>query len=242
MILSLRYFVFLFFVGDSSMCFAHIEDLKNRANLFFTKYELTNTDMKLVDNRGNGYEELYGTRNFRVVLTGVLYRGGANNVYHQESPRENQNPLQTDGLTNLCEENFSEAIYLYSQNFSIAPRQTHCVTTAKANALEYKQISGLSGDKVHSILAMIYDNIHNPEAGPIYAHCWNGWHASGYVAAISLRQFCDWSGQEAIDYWNRNTDGNNSSDYDSIRRRIQNFKKIPEYVIDPETREIICPK
>ena len=39
-------------------------------------------------------------------------------------------------------------------------------------------------------------------------HCWNGWHASGYISALSLRQFCGVSGSDAVAYWIRNTDNN----------------------------------
>ena len=27
-----------------------------------------------------------------------------------------------------------------------------------------------------SILLMVYEAINNNELGPIYLHCWNGWH------------------------------------------------------------------
>src|SRR4051812_44782708 len=48
---------------------------------------------KWVNNIGNGDDSLYGVRNFRVVLYGVYYRGGANNYYHRDHPRSNMNPL-----------------------------------------------------------------------------------------------------------------------------------------------------
>ena len=35
------------------------------------RYKVECVDQKITDNRGEGYEELYGTRNFRVILHGV---------------------------------------------------------------------------------------------------------------------------------------------------------------------------
>jgi hypothetical protein len=78
-----------------------------------TRYPLTDIYMKLIDNYGNGYDLLYGTRNVRTVLNGVLYRGGANNYFHKTNPRNNMNPLPEDGLDHLCEEGFSTSVYLY---------------------------------------------------------------------------------------------------------------------------------
>ena len=72
--------------------------------------------VKVTDNWGNQFEDLYGTRNMRPVLHGVAYRGGANNYYHKRNKRKNQNPLPSDGLLNLCQEGFSGAVYLYQQN------------------------------------------------------------------------------------------------------------------------------
>src|SRR5688572_20250145 len=56
------------------------------------RYGLPSATRKLVDNRGNGYENLYGTRNFRSVLANRLYRGGANNSYNRYGSRSNTNP------------------------------------------------------------------------------------------------------------------------------------------------------
>ena len=62
-----------------------------------------------MDNRGRGFEPLYGTRNFRVVLRSVVFRGGANNQLHRTAPRDNRNPLPADGLKTLCAEGFGTA-------------------------------------------------------------------------------------------------------------------------------------
>jgi hypothetical protein len=213
-----------------------VEDYKSR-------YNLRHVDTKLVDNTGNGFEPLYGVRNFRAVLNGVVYRGGANNVYNKHGKRWNQNPLPPVGLKNLCEEGFGNAVYLYSTNFSKAAKQTSCSSRMKSrNELNYATHSPLSDSGMYEILKKVHYAINHPEDGPIYLHCWNGWHASGLASAITLRQFCGMSGSAAVDYWNRNTDGHNKDKgFEKIRNRIRNFSPRPEFLITQSQREAICP-
>lgn len=204
-------------------------------------YKKNDPYSKITDNRGDGYDDLYGTRNFRIVLHGVYYRGGANNKYHHTNPRSNTNPLPTDGLKNLCEEGFSTAIYFYSNNYSSAPKVVNCGSASEGrNTLNYKQISALSSSNHKVILQLIYDRIKGKVSGPIYGHCWNGWHASGVIAAISLRQFCNWTASEARAYWRKNTDGNTSG-YEKVEAMVTNFKPIPALSISAEERAAICP-
>jgi hypothetical protein len=196
-----------------------------------------------VDNRGNGYESLYGTRNLRAVLNGVYYRGGANNAYNKHGVRSNENPIPDDGLLNLCQEGFGHAVYLYSTNFSTAKKSTQCKTfDGSNNTLEYVQISPLTYRKsdLDQLHGLIYDHIRDARLGPIYDHCWNGWHASGYVAATALRQFCGFTGEEAVQYWNQNADGN-SSGYDTIRSKIRAFVANPALEISTEEKAALCP-
>ena len=49
-------------------------DLKAQTDFYRQRYGLKNPYDKLVDNLGNGYENLYGIRNLRVVLHGIYYR------------------------------------------------------------------------------------------------------------------------------------------------------------------------
>lgn len=172
------------------------------------KYPLPDRDAKLVDNRGRGYEALAGTRNFRYVLSGKYYRGGKINSHG------NANPMTEAGLYNLCEEGFSDAVYLYSTNFR--PKLVEC----SKGTLRYHQISPLAyrrSDQLR-LLTMMRD-----APGSVYMHCWNGWHASGFVAAIALRQFCGYSADAAVAYWNKNTDGANGPGYEKVRQQIRKF-------------------
>ena len=79
-------------------------------------------------------------------------------------------------------------------------------------------------------------------SGPIYMHCWNGWHASGLASALALRQFCGMNSKDAVSYWDKNTDGNNTDpNFESIRQSIRDFVPWAEFKITPEVRERICP-
>ena len=207
------------------------------------RYALDDVFEKKTDNQGEGCEDLYGTRNFRVILKGVAYRGGANNKWHRSDRRDNRNPLTNDGLENLCEEGFRRAYYLYSKNFEVAPEVVTCEFPQNTeHELRYSQISPTDEVQSYAVLEAIFETIENPRRGPIYLHCWNGWHASGLIAAKILRQFCGYSAEEAVQYWDRNTDGNNlEARYESIRRRIREFKPYPEFEISEETAALICP-
>lgn len=205
------------------------------------RYPLKTTNEKLVNNIGDGYEPLYGVRNFRVVLNGVAYRGGANNYYNKYGPRDNRNPLPEMGLDNLCKEGFSQAIYLYSTNFGTASPFKNCESVlSKQWNLDYQYISPYNTG-IRKIIQMTYDRIHHPKKGPLYFHCWNGWHASGLTAAILLRQFCDYSVDEAIAYWDQNTDGFNTDPaYEGVREEIRKFTPLNEFQISQHDKEKMC--
>jgi hypothetical protein len=195
---------------------------------------------KKVDNQGEGNASLYGVRNFRAVLDGVYYRGGANNVYNKLNKRDNHNPLQPAALTNLCKENFGTSIYFYTTNANSMQKNTSCESGNSKNSLNYVQISALNEKKQTEILKMIHDHIISLDTHPIYGHCWNGWHASGLMAALTLIQFCKISNEKALDYWMKNTDGNNKKFF-SIKKRITDFRAVPELQIEEKYSREICP-
>lgn len=213
--------------------------LKSEVKYYDLRYELDSLTQKLTDNKGAGAEEFYGTRNFRVVLPGVFYRGGGNNKY-LNPPRSNVNPLPTVGLKNLCEENFSTAVYLYAENFSKAPRSVTCKNSQhQTNTLQYKQHAAAGENE--RIIELVYKRIKGKLKGPIYAHCWNGWHSSGLISGMVLKQFCGWSNAQADAYWVKNTDGH-SAGFDKIRAKLRAFKPYAKYSITREERTTICPK
>jgi hypothetical protein len=205
------------------------------------RYALKDATQKLVDNKGNGHENLYGVRNFRAVLNGIYYRGGANNAYHRTNKRGNENPLPNDGLQNLCEEGFGTAVYLYATNYATAPKSVKCrAFDGTENTLEYKQVSVLSGtSQVKQILSVIYDHIRNPRLGPVYMHCWNGWHASGFAGAAALRQFCGFTADQAVSYWNKNIDGVEVGE--SVRNKIRAFQPFSDFSLTAAEKKAFCP-
>lgn len=216
--------------------------LKLQSTEYKQRYGLKDPFSKLVDNQGNKFDNLYGVRNFRVVLHGVYYRGGANNVYNKiDGIRGNENPLQTGGLKNLCEEGFTNAIYLYPTNFSTAEKSATCKNFKnETQNLKYEQISGLDKTTTPKFIQKVYDVIKGTAEGPIYGHCWNGWHSSGYVASALLKQFCGYTDQQALDYWIQNTDKNDQG-YDSTKKMVTDFKPITKYQISKEESDLICP-
>ncbi len=199
-------------------------------------YKLNDLYEKKVNNKGEGFEPLSDLRNFRVVLHGVLYRSGANNVYSKKNKRENENPLPAQGLKALCEQNFSTVFYLYKKNYDSNTKDVSC----KDNAMTYQQLSGLDAKNEYQFLETIFKNIKQRQGKPILVHCWNGWHASGYIATLALRQFCHFDKEEAKAYWIKNTDGN-SKGYDKLVKRIQSFEPKKEFKISDEVMTEICP-
>lgn len=197
---------------------------------------------KVTDNKGDGWEDLYGTRNLRVVLHGIYYRGGANNAYHRDGARDNMNPLPDDGLENLCREGFSKAIYYYPTNFR--PKEIQCESRIGGqNKIKYAQVTVLEDkSNLKFLMKEIFDCIHSKGGCPIYGHCWNGWHASGLAAALVLRQYCDFTPDQGVQYWIDGTDGVGNSNYPAIKATIRNFTPFEEFKIDGETRKRICPR
>lgn len=210
-------------------------------DFYDARYNLPDIYQSLTDNKGLGSEEVYGTRNFRKLLNGIVFRGGANNKYHRETPRDNLNPLQESALQTLCREGFSSAIYLYKMNFETASPETTCTDIhGRPNTLKYYQRS--PNTQPEDILKLVHAHLSSPENGPIYLHCWNGWHMSGLASAYTLMQFCGWTNQKAVEYWDRNTDGRNQEpQYEKIRNRIRNFKTLPDLKISKKIYEKVCP-
>lgn len=229
-------------INEPSPLLDPLNRLKMKSIEYKQRYGLTDVFTKLVDNLGNKYDNLYGVRNFRVVLHGVYYRGGANNVYNKiDGVRANENPLQVGGLNNLCQEGFANAIYLYPTNYATAEKTASCTNFKnETQNLKYEQILGLDKTTTPKFIQKVYDVIKGNTQGPIYGHCWNGWHSSGYVASTLLKQFCGYTDQQALDYWIQNTDKNDQG-YDATKKLVTDFKLLPQYQISKEEADLICP-
>ena len=237
-----KYFLFsISFLFLLNSCFAQDDSVKidnSKFNYYKNLYEVECVDDKITNNRGEGYESLYGTRNFRVILHGVAYRGGGNNYYHRTNKRSNKNPLPMDGLQNLLENKFSTSVSLYNVNFETSP--SYLVNKETNDTLKYFQLGGNTSSELDSILMFSYNSIMNKEVGPVYLHCWNGWHQSGFVSAVLLKQFCGFSTETALHYWEDCAD-NWTRGYDRIRNAIRDFEPLEKYAIPNEIKNAICP-
>lgn len=230
--------------GETGAGDTNLQDPTGTIERYQQRYDLADTHQKLVDDKGNGYAGLYGVRNFRAVLSGVVYRGGANNLYNKYGKRSNMNPLPDLGLKNLCQEGFGQAVYLYPTNFASAPKETNCTTTVGGakSKLTYSHYTPFSDAQVLAVFDKVQTALTHPESGPIYLHCWNGWHASGLISALILRQYCRMDGERAVKYWELNTDGNApEKQYGDIRKRIRDFKPKAAYAISADLARQVCP-
>ncbi|OGU57852.1 MAG: hypothetical protein A2X64_10175 [Ignavibacteria bacterium GWF2_33_9] len=224
--------------------FAKVNDAKefnsltDKVEYYKDRYGVKCLDEKITNNHGDGFDALYGTRNMRTILYGIAYRGGANNYYHKLNKRDNHNPLPEDGLEHLLSEGFSDVYYLYATNYKDAKKLW--VSKDKSDTLHYLNNSGNARKDMRNIMQDVLDVINNPAKGPIYLHCWNGWHQSGYVSAAILMQFCKFSNESAYQYWLQNTDGVNKG-YEGVKNQVKTFKPFPDISIPDSIRQQICP-
>ena len=119
------------------LCQEKHETFEEKINHYKAKFEINCATEKATNNKGEGLEILYGTRNFRSILHGVAYRGGGNNYYHRSNKRGNKNPLPQDGLNNLLEQNFSNIVYLYKTNWETDESHINKINEPK---LEIKKV------------------------------------------------------------------------------------------------------
>lgn len=212
-------------------------------NFYKSRYVESDLMYKITNNKGDGFDSLYGTRNLRPILHGAAYRGGANNYYHKTNKRKNHNPLPLDGMHGLCQEGFSAGVYLYRNNFEESPLGDTCECVNDGwNDFGYYQYDYYDSIHVYKMLKLTHDAATKPDVGPVYLHCWNGWHASGFIAAVILKQFCEFSSWDAVNYWDLGTDGANTSPrYQKQRERIKDFVPYKEFEISDSLRSCLCP-
>jgi len=168
--------------------------------------------------------QFHGIRDFREVMPGALYRGGANNGHA---------PLSHDELNALCEDDIGTAIYLYSTGFS-GPSITHC----SKGSLDYID-RGWEGQGRAAVHEQIYHAIKN-KGKPIFIHCWYGIHATGAVAATALIQFCNLPPKQAVGYWKVGVPA--KLQYPKVIQSITGFKPNPALQLTPEERDQYCPR
>lgn len=163
---------------------------------------------KITDSRGRGPGQVSDIVNLREVIPGVLYRSG-------KSIGNKYGPLSDASLVKLCKEGYSTAFYDYKRG---SDHNVPCGT----NQVSLKIRPSLAGDKnVYDQLATIYSTIKHG-LGPVITSCDAGHHASGYISATALIQFCGYTNQEALAYWIKNTDGD--SNYPKVKAKVLAFR------------------
>lgn len=167
--------------------------------------------------------QFHGIRDFREVMPGALYRGGANNGHA---------PLSHDELKALCEDNIGTAIYLYTTGFS-SPSVTQC----SKGSLDYID-KGWEGQGRAAVHKQIYNSIKS-KGKAIFIHCWYGIHATGAVAATALMQFCNLTPKQAVEYWKVGVPA--KLQYPKVIQSIMSFKPDPALQLTPEERDQYCP-
>ena len=166
------------------------------------------------------------TRAFKTVIPGLLYRGGG---------AGGKVPLTQEALKGLCEAGFSLAVYGYTEGFR-GTQQIHCTDSISGQHNMLTYIAGEASELAfeQDVMNRIHTVVANPNAGPVFVHCWNGDHASGELASFGLRQFCEWSGPAATAYWSRNQHGA------APISRIRKFNPNPALGIAEEDRAVLC--
>jgi hypothetical protein len=169
-------------------------------------------------------DDFHGIRDYRQVMPGALYRGGANNGHA---------PLSQAQLKALCEQGFGTAVYLYATGFR-GPSTIQC----SKGSLNYIY-KGWEGKGRAAVDQLIYETIKS-KGKPIFVHCWNGIHATGAISATALIQFCDISPQKAVEYWRVGISP--KVQYHTVVQSIMKFQRNPELQLTPEERSEYCPR
>jgi hypothetical protein len=205
------------------------------------RFSLDSATTKLVDNKGIGPDSLWGVRNFRVVLHNILYRGGGNNLDLKEKDPHHyiQNPLPLAGIRNLFQVGFTKAIYLYEANFDLKYPPGR-IDSLRSAGFAYSSQLDIVDVNLRSFFLDIRKRAEHPEMGAVYIHCWNGWHQSGLLSALTLIQFCGLSNQQALNYWTLCTDGH-TDPYTKLKARIMDFKPFPDIGFTDEQKKEYCP-
>ena len=203
-------------------------------------FGLSSIEKRVIDNKGKGDERFYGTRNFRVVLYNLVYRGGGNNLHLKDTIPKYYlwNPMPASGLRQLSEVGFDKAVYLYSHNFE------YWYPKSRLDSLESENFEYICRPKLDSYLKDYLQDVMNRANDSVqrmmYIHCWNGWHQSGLLSAYTLMQFCDYTNQEALKYWERCTDGNYRG-FSAVKSRIRNYKPYKQFYFTEAQQKKFCP-
>jgi hypothetical protein len=173
----------------------------------------------------------YDVSNLRMVMPGVLYRGGL--TAGTENTRA---PLQSSSQQALCNDGFDAIVYGYSNNWHGGSGIS--ISCDKGQAT-YVSKRWDHPDEIHDAMNLLHKIIVDKK-GAMFVHCWYGVHASGTLAATALRQFCGLSGDQAVRYW-ESTVPSRSLWYPTVLNAVRSFKPDPALNISQEDKERVCP-
>jgi hypothetical protein len=91
--------------------------------------------------------------------------------------------------------------------------------------------------KLHEIITQ--------DKGAMYVHCWYGLHASGFISATALAQFCGtagWDSRRAAEYWDSVIPP--KIRYPKEHDQVANFVRFtdPELQISVQDATRVCPR
>lgn len=126
-------------------------------------------------------------KNIQHILGGLVTRAGV----------EKQQPLNAQELNTLCEAGYTQAYFFYS---GAGDQKINC---SGGKSIHYRSMNQ------NTAKDLINENIAKglTTGEKTFIHCNNGAHATGFTAAVALRQFCGLSGEQAVKYWNDSLGG-----------------------------------
>lgn len=164
-----------------------------------------------------------GLKNVKTVMPNVLYRGGGTG---------GKEPIGRTQLNALCEGGFGSAIYAYKTGWT-GDQSVSC----GGGSLRYTYEQWDRPASAKNFLNEVYAAIQSGRS--VYVHCWYGVHASGYLAAIALKQFCGYGDNEAVAYWDSHVP--KSIRYPKVQAMVRDFQPSSSLQLDAGTRARVCP-
>lgn len=219
------------------------ENDNDKEENFYLKYDdfgFSSIENRMVDNKGRGDERFNGVRNFRVVLYDLLYRGGGNNLHLKDTIPKYYlwNPMPLYALRQLKDQGFNQATYLYAHNFE------YWYPEKRLDSLKDENFTYKCEPKANLYLSTFFNEVMNRanklDSGKMLIHCWNGWHQAGMLSALTLMQFCDYSNETALKYWETCTDGNHKG-YRRVKENILNYQRDTSLSFTELQKDQYCP-
>ena len=163
-------------------------------------------------------------KNVQHILGGLITRAGV----------KNQKPLNAQELNQLCEAGYTNAYFFYS---GAGDQRISC---SGGKSIHYRSLNQNAAKDL--VIANVAQGLTTGEK--TFIHCNNGAHATGYVAAVALRQFCGLSGEQAVNYWNSSLGGYplQEPNRSAVHNRIRSFSPSADMQLNNAQRAALgCP-